>query len=312
MNMSTTMSLLYFLDQVYVVAHPGLAQESIKQMQVTARKFGKWLGRDALLADLTVENLRGFLYAYHEEGRAAPTVNDKRRMLLTFWRAAADEDLLAEPRPRRIARIKEPRKLPEAWTVDEIGKILELCRQQQGRVGLIPADDWWTSLILTLYDTGGRIGAIIQAATRDYQPDDRSLRIRADTQKDKTEQVFQISDQAAEAIARHYSRERELIWPWPHARRNLYKLFRERIIEPACVPSKRVGGDLFHKIRRTCISYLAKEDLMLAVRQADHCRPELTFKHYIDPRIAVPKVQATDVLPRPKLSGVNGGEPNGD
>ena len=56
---------------------------------------------------------------------------------------------------------------------------------------------------------------------------------------------------------------RELIWPWPHCRRYLSTMTRH-IVESAGLSADKRGMSLFHKIRRTCISYCAAVSPALA------------------------------------------------
>lgn len=298
-------SLMTFLRDSYVPSHLGIAGATVQQYETTIGLLNRWHGRHVTLGDLSVDLVRRFLHDYAET-HAPPTVNSKRSKILALWNFAADEEIIPEPRPRRIPRMKEPKLLPKAWTIDEVSQILDCCRQQKGRVGNIRAADWWTSLTLACFDTGVRITALRQTQTIDYDPGRRSLRIRAEVQKDDAEQLHFLADQTGEWIDQHYTMRRQLIWPWPHCDRWFWVCFRKRIVEPAGVRLPPGGHNLFQRLRRTCVSYLAAIDLGLATRQADHSSEALTKKHYIDPAIAKPQVRAIDLLPRPTVEGPNG------
>jgi hypothetical protein len=150
------MPLLEFLSSVYMPTHMDLRDNTVEQYEISIRRFSEWLGRDACVGDLTEDNVRQFLFAYRESGISARTMNNKRRDLLAMWRAACDEDFpLPEPRSRRIGRAKELPSIPEAWNLDEVGRILERARRETGRIGETGIDpgQWWFSLLLAWIPT---------------------------------------------------------------------------------------------------------------------------------------------------------------
>jgi integrase len=80
-----------------------------------------------------------------------------------------------------------------------------------------------------------------------------------------------------------------LIWPWPHHRRTLFLRFRE-LVEAAGLPCPRTGHQLFHRLRRTMLSYCAAVSLPIAQQQAGHTTAAMTLRHYVDPSIARPQL----------------------
>ncbi|MBC7077213.1 MAG: hypothetical protein H5T92_02720, partial [Synergistales bacterium] len=71
-----------------------------------------------------------------------------------------------------------------------------------------------------------------------------------------------------------------------------------RIVDRAGIPApKTLHGQLFQKMRRTCITWTAVYDLNTATRVAGHASPQTTIRHYVDPRMlgaiqpAVPRVE---------------------
>ena len=95
---------------------------------------------------------------------------------------------------------------------------------------------------------------------------------------------------------------RATLFPWPFTDVHLWRCFR-KIIEAAGLTASRKRKDLFHRLRRTSLSYTARESVELACRKAGHCRPELTVRHYLDPRIVEAdggdSHRALAALPRP-------------
>jgi len=64
--------------------------------------------------------------------------------------------------------------------------------------------------------------------------------------------------------------------------------------------SRRKFG-LFHRLRRTTLSYCWSVDPAMAQRQAGHASAETTKQHYVDPRICAQGLCAADILPPIKL-----------
>ena len=277
----------------YAMTRLGLSDGYLAQIHTAIRAIEQWAGRPLRVQDLSDDLVLRFLSDYSKRV-AASTVNGKRRMLLTIWTSAAQDGLTGPP--GRIPRMKEPYRLPEAWFVAEIEQLVSYARTLGGRVGQIPQRYWWPSLILATYYTGARITSLRSLATADCHLGDRYIVLRAASDKGNRDRYKPLADQAVAAIAAHYDPQRKLIWPWPHCRRHFWRFFRRRIVEPSGLTASRGGMDLFHRLRRSSISYAAAVDPSFGPRQAGHSDPRVTQRHYIDPRIAMPH-NIADALP---------------
>jgi len=90
---------------------------------------------------------------------------------------------------------------------------------------------------------------------------------------------------------------REKVWWHPYGEKWPCRALR-RIVDAAGIPApKNMHGQLFQKMRRTCITWTAVADLSLATRVAGHASPDTTIRHYVDPRMfgaiqpVVPQIQ---------------------
>jgi len=282
-----------YLHAIYLAARPWLRPGTREQYAIATRSLDAFSG-DVAVADWTVDLLNRWLGSL--SGTAA-TINSKRRPVCTLWRhcdrRAPIDEVVVRP---------EPKRAPTAWTVDEIGRIRDVCRGQQGKVAGLPAADWWESLLLAVYDTGVRINAMLSLAAADCDLTEGWVLIRAEAQKVAADSVCGISAETVEAIMRHYDVDRPLIWPWPWHHNTLWARFR-RIVEAAQVPCPRSKGfGLFHRLRRTTLSYCWAVDPGLAQRQADHSSQAVTKRHYVDPRLVINTARsAADVLPVPDI-----------
>ncbi len=271
-------TLEQFLHKTYVPAHLGICAETVRQMEISVRLLDRWAGHQVQVFELSDQLLRSFLSDYLSRVSAA-TVNAKRRQLLALWRAAADDGLV-DRRPGKVARAPENLAEPEAWTMDQVTAILGVAKERPGMIGDMPAGQWWLSLLLVIYDTGERIGAVLETLTRDVLLDWPGVLFR--TRKQHAARWQPISDQAADACRSIWSDKRRTMWPWTKSREWLERTFRE-LLAVAGVPYGRDRGGLFHKLRRTSGS-LVEASGGDGARHLGNSRAVFE-RHYRDPRI---------------------------
>lgn len=272
-----------------------LSAHYLGQFSTAVGLLDRWRGSPVTLTDLTQELLTGFLGYLQNRGSAPATVNTRRKSLLLLWQAASVQGLV-DP-PPVIPKLTEPGRLPVAWTVTELERLIACARALTGDVGSIPRRYWWPSLLLGIWSTSARVSSLLATKTEDCNLGERYLILRAENTKSRRDSLKHLTDQATASIAAHYDAARPLVWPWPYNRRYLWHFFRRRIVEPAGLQASSRGMSLFHKIRRSGISYLAAVDPELARQQADHRDLRTTQRHYIDPTIACRR-NAADELPR--------------
>jgi len=288
------MLLTDYIQIVYVPARIDLCLQYRKKLDSVTSKFSEWLRRAAVLADLTEQNIGGYLTFYRQSWSARST-NNQRQVLFSLWQDAADSSkyapLLAEhPNPRRVRKLAEERDPPQAWRKREIRQLIAYCKELPGLVGDVPASLWWLSLFLTIHWTSSRIGAMLAVKAADY--DGRGLLIRK--QKNHKPQWFPLPKSCRRIIEQIRPNDRALIWATPWCMRHVWTKAR-KIIEDAGLPCPKTGRNLFHRVRRTTITYCAKADPAIAQRTAGHRDYATTLRSYVDPRI-VRLPSAVDVL----------------
>lgn len=292
-------TLFAFCTDVYLPTRIGMAKTSAEQLVIAARLFDRW-SRSVPLDHLDEPLVVRWLAEYSRV-TSARTVNSKRTSLLTLWSAAAEAGLCRPPNRKRIPRAKEHRRIPWAWTTSEIERLVSACRSLQGSIDGIPSRAWWPSIVLTIWDTGMRIGALLSIVTEDLNLAERYAIVRAENDKSGTDRYYPLGDQATAAIAGHLCPHRNRVFPWPNCRRQLFYNFRKIVTAAGLKSGKSMG--LFHQLRRSNLSYTAAHGgIELAQQQAGHASPATTVRHYIDPRIAHQK-SAVDVLPKLNLDG---------
>ena len=292
------MLLIDYFNDHHLPNCPRIRSKATRSLyRCLIRSLELYLQRAPTLDDLNKPTLVGFLHWYGQE-RAPRTVNKQRGFLLAMWRQASEDELITS-QPRKLPVFPTDEVEVTAWTVAEVGLILGQIRRLDYLIGDIKAKHWWKALVLSLYDTGCRISAMMAARLDDYYAQTGILRVRGETQKTGKAHLVLLSAQTRKALSK-LPDDRELMFPWPYDRTGwatLIRHYRRRILKPAGLPHG--PRDLFHKFRRTTATELAAvagDDA--AQRQLQHSSLAMT-ERYLDPsRRDV--THAAQVLPRPK------------
>ncbi len=267
------------------------SSSTLKHYRVTFAQFSEFLHHPTHLCDFTDENLTGFMQTMRDQGRAIPTVNQKRHYICAFWRWCAKRGLVR--RWPTVQPLPEPELIPDAWSLIELRRIFDACRAQRGLIEGVAAAHWWYSIHLFWYYHGERLGASLAAKWSDY--DGEMLYIPGPVRKGGVKgMLYEMMPPEKDAIEAIRAPRRELIWPW-RTRSCFWYAYRTRIIETANVTYVR-GKSGPQKMRRSYASHLeaAGGNATLGLR---HSRSSLTRKSYIDPRIAKEKNQS-ELLPK--------------
>ncbi len=288
------MLLPTFIGTVYVPARIELAEQYEKKLYSVARRFSRFLGQPAELRDLTVVNVCAYLADYRKSWSARST-NNQRQILFSLWQDAADRaellPLLTElPQPRRVKKLKEETDPPRCWREGQIRILVAHLATLDGTVCDIVASDWWLSLVLSIHWTSSRIGSMMAVKTDDY--DGEGMLVRK--QKNRRPQWHPLPESCREMIERTGPNGRAKMWPKPWCMRTLWHKFRE-IVEEVGLPAPKGKRNLFHKLRRTTITYCAKVDPAIAQRTAGHKDYATTLRSYVDETV-VRQRSAVDVL----------------
>jgi len=304
-------SLMRFFREVYRPQRmTGATDGAVGQVRFVISRFAKYLGRPPLLSDLTDETVSGFMQSILDSGLSRVTANHSRGYVLALWRYAYRVYKKQTGRKRLVReapdvpKLREHRRLPVAWTIEQMQRLLTAAAETGGSIDSIPAGLWWTALLLTMYDTGIRRGAAFAIQRCDVDLDTGWLTVPAENQKQKVEQRFKVSGQTSDALRRIWEPPRRLLFPWPSQKTNAAWTKLTGILIRAELPHG--PRDKYHKIRRTTASHIAKAaGVSVASAVLGHSDVEVT-KRYIDPTIAGSSVNATAYLPRLNFAAGNG------
>jgi len=278
----------------------GKSPKTLEQYELAVRRFGDYLGRVAYVDDLCKRPLDEFKESRFTLGKAAATVNKELRHLEALERYAYDEELLPDA-PRRIRKIRTPKRLTDAWTIAEVERQLAACAALTGNVMDIPRSLFWQGLLLTLYDSGGRISAVMRSAFAAYNARSRTLLLKAEVQKPVCDQLVELSEDAAYCVEWIADWQYAKLFPWPWDGDAKWRTLRKNyrlILKAAGLPTTR--RDMFHKMRRVNGTQVTAAVGIAKAREALGHSHESVTRGYVDRR-QVPQFQAVSVLPRPAI-----------
>lgn len=280
------MTLTELLDDYYAPLR-GISERTQKLYRMTIRSFGEHLGCEPTTEHLAEMPVARFLSA-RLRSRAPATAKKDSAQLRALWEFAARRGIVNSFPLLRPIHV--PERVPSAWTTEEMEALLESARLHPGTVSGVPAGLYFAALILTCYETGERISAVLSLRWDDVRGD--LVTFRAETRKMQTRDIVRgISPVVAEALEK-IRRDGDLVFPWDRCKANLWR-HMGLILKRAKLPCDRKSK--FHRLRKTCASYAAAAGLD-PQRLLDHASP-VTTRAYLDPRIVKTR-QACEVLPK--------------
>jgi integrase len=273
-----------------------------EQLQVTARLYGKYLQQLATVDDLNKESIAKFLRWLLNEGRSPGTVKSKRQHLRQLWRFAR-QLRLADKVPRQLPEIRDPEGEPVSWEPEQLEQLLPLARSWK-RQRASKANRWWSGrwmecLLLVLYETGERIGALRKLKRTSFVRETGSLYVPCTARKAKRKTrhyalrpttaalLSSLLDEVPEA-------ECELLFPYLGETKSLRKILTDVLLQ-AGLPADR--SSKFHRFRRTHGTLIAVATDEEAARKALGHSSAKTTARYVN-RKALPPSRWCDVLPR--------------
>lgn len=222
------------------------------------------------------------------ESLAAETLRRFRTML----RFAYAIDLIRNF-PKDWPKIRLVQEPPEAWTIQEIRRLHDVVRRQPGRIGTVPAAQWWEALLSVAWECALRASEIFRLQWGDFDPENRALLVRpSPTSKRRAGQWRILSPDCVWALIRIRPKNaaaNQPIFVWPEGKRDFFSVFRYLCVL-AGIPVPRTPRQLTHRLRRTSITVAATESLELARWHAGHTNVATTLTYYVDGRFCARRV----------------------
>lgn len=291
------MTLREILERYTILQN--LSERTVVLYGHTLDRFAEYLKHEPTLDDIDDLVVAGFLRwranTPRKRGKpsAASVAKDKSQLTaLANWAAkkrlkrsdGQDVEFLSLPRTRKI------RHAPQAYTADEVARLIRLAKTRIGTIDGKPAAWWWSTLLYAAWCSGERIGALLELRWCDVDLDARQMLFRAETRKGRSADIQRaITPDLAKMLKTQEGKPDALVWRWDRHYHSLWKS-----LQLLC---RRAGvrGTGFHKMRKASASYVALGGGD-ATEHLGHASPDITRQHYLDPRITSPK-QAIDFLP---------------
>ena len=233
-------------------------------------------GRTLRLRDLTADLVNAWIGAQLEADYARITVRNQACAVVTLWRAAAKAK--KAPRlPDTIRRVKVPTPIPEAWTLDELQRVLDACDRLKSRVKRMGGVHWRQlsrAMVLVGYHSGLRPCDLRRLPMAKLLVAEPFVVLQ-----DKTDWpiTIRLPLEPIEAVRAMALPKRETLLPLH--RSSVAEKFRE-VVKLAGVS----GSPKW--LRRTGATAVEREHPGAAMSFLGHKTPGLALKHYVDQRIA--------------------------
>lgn len=250
------------------------------------------------------------------------TGNRSRASLLSVWRDAARRGLCYPP--RHVRKAKVDKRLPDAWSEEQVGRILAAARDcpwqwDRPKFGMaarewspppVDASLWLLTVIATLYWTGLRKNALLSTPVRNLDLAAGGLLVPAAVQKQRSDQWFELPHDVCGFWSDLDVHGRGLArlgddWPYDRHENSRWKTLNRwyaRLLTMAGLVERGTSTRrlLWHKLRRTFATYIYREHgIGEAQRLLGHSSPQVTAG-YIDPRFHK-GASAVRSLPTPHL-----------
>ena len=279
-----------FVDRIAPLKN--LSDRSVAMYLSTLDRFRDFLGHEPTVEDLDDLTAAKFLRwrgsTAHSPTRGiispASLAKDSAhlRSLWTWlarkrWKKANGE-LLEFP---DYARPRVPKPVPKAYTAEDLAKLIEYAKRRKGLVAGKPACWYWTTKLMAMFQTGERIGAILQLRWSEVDLERCTLTFLAATRKGHRETITRpITPRLAKLLGNEKCPPEARVWAWLDDRQMLSCYASLRVLcQTAGVPYKP-----FHSIRKSTASYIKRAGKS-AKEQLGHSSEEMAENHYYDERI---------------------------
>lgn len=275
---------------LYFALNTRIADANTRQQyRLSLANLQEAVGKRLTIGELSDDAVALMMQRLRERGLSPRTINDRRARVHALWSWLCRRGVLAKW-PMTPPLI-EPTRVPEAWTEQELRKLFQAAALERRQVGGCPAWLWWSCLLSIAWNTGERVGAIMQLKWEHVDMDGRWLHVPAEIRKGKRQDMlYRLAPETMAFLLMQRRHTPEFILPWDRHPSYLWQAFG-RLLKSAGLPTDRRSK--FHRLRRSVASHYEAAGYD-AQRLLGHSARSVT-EAYIDPRI-VPTIQASDVL----------------
>jgi integrase/recombinase XerD len=182
-----------------------------------------------------VEYAREYVLLLRRTGREASYINLALAALRFFFAEVLKQELTVADVPR----MKQPLKLPEVFSVDEITRILAAPMNSKHRL-----------FLMVVYGCGLRVGEAIKVRVRDIHLDRGLLCVRGKGDKDRVVSVVDVPKDLLAARV-HGKEPEDWVFESNGTRDHICKRTAQKILEHACEKAGIVTKHNIHKLRHS-------------------------------------------------------------
>lgn len=264
--------LVAYTDR-YLLAR-DVSEDYAATLRARVARFCEWCGADISIDSLSPELVNEWLADLEKSGMNKWTLGGYRRNLLAVWNHAylsGDNDNA----PNRLRKVKTPRLIIEAYTHEELRKLLVAA----GKLKVLHADDnkasdFWQAAIHVAYSCGARRGDVLKLEWRYVTPSGRLTFVQNKTQYTNT---VQLSKEALYHAGKLTTTGAVLPWPYE---RNWFGVCFQRLKKAA-----GITRGSWKWIRRSAASYADSVSPGAGARLLGHRDGRMFSRHYRDSAI---------------------------
>ena len=268
--------------------------DTVYKYRLEIQRFEQFLGRRATtddLNDIAVGDAAEWVLAKEGLDLSVESTRGFQGRICKIWDFLARKRIV-ETFPT-IENLRRQKRIPQAWTRDELRILWQALRMQPGEISGVPTSDWMCSFLTVMWRTSERPGAMVRVEWTDVDLRNGWLRIAPEKRKGGRQgRVYRLTHDCIEWLERVRFPARQLVWPWPHRYTYLFPRWKE-ILKCAGLPYDR--NRMFGCVRASHASHLeaAGGDATLSL---GHASRDTTIGHYLDPTIASNGVAPGDRL----------------
>lgn len=291
------MTLKTFFDTLYrPLRLRGRSPRTAAVHHAAIEQYSRWLRSQGIADQACVEHLDELLLARYLDHRASIrspyTAERERCSLMALARLAWERRVPGLERMPTCPPGVLPDRVPTAWSHEQLQRLFAAAGQARGKVGTMPACEYFPAVIACAYESGERIGALLGTPAANYQRP--TLTVQPEARKGgRRGRVYTFSDETCDRLDRIVAHGYLELLPWPYTPTYLYARLK-KVLAAAGLAGKRLA---FHQVRRSAISHIAAAGGD-PVQFAGHASPAVTKRWYLDPRMADRGPKPHEILPR--------------
>jgi len=270
----------------HYLASRDLSPKTAAYLRVSVRRIEGWFGRPILIDELNDALLNAWIASMQQEGLNCRSVKGQRGNILALWRDAFFQGFI-DTEPVRVKQVKITRQLPEAWTIQQVQKLLETARSMGGTfrsfnlwddAPSFTRGEFFTAVILVGWDTALRLSDLLTVKRANLGADG-TLPVVQNKTNDVVYCRLRPETLAACKVLWDRAPNDDRLLPFPCQPRQ-FMLYFKRLVKKAGIPS---GG--IKRIRKSAATALEQVTRGAATEFLGHRSPGMAQAHYIDPRL---------------------------